>query len=79
MSAGRQYVVGGETNMSMKFMPMKEFLTRASPSLGTGTGRSVLYCSTSGPPVFSMMTPFMRVGTEIEAIMNRGSKKNWKL
>jgi hypothetical protein len=27
--------------------------------LGVGVGASVVYCRTSGPPVFSMMTAFM--------------------
>jgi hypothetical protein len=56
--------------MSMKFMPIKEFFIRASPSFGTGTGRSVRYWRTSAPPVFSMMTPFMTLGIEIGAILN---------
>ena len=47
-------------------MPMYSFLTRISPSLGVGTGRSVLYCRTSVPPVFSIKTPFMVFGIELE-------------
>lgn len=45
-------------------MPMNSFLTSTSPSLGSGTGRSVLYCSTSVPPVFSISTPAMVLGIE---------------
>jgi len=45
-------------------MPMKSFFTRISPSLGTGTGRSVFHCRTSTPPVFSMRTPFIVLGRE---------------
>lgn len=52
------------TYVSMKLIPMKSFLTRISPSLGWGIGRSVLYCRTSLPPVFSMITPFMVLGIE---------------
>ena len=43
-------------------MPMKSFLTRTSPSLGSGTGKSVLYCKTSVPPVFSTSIPFIVLG-----------------
>jgi hypothetical protein len=53
----------------MKLMPTKSFLIRIWPSLGSGTGRSVLYCSTSVPPFFSMITPFIVLGMEEEAIV----------
>ena len=52
-------------------MPMKSFLTRTSPSLGSGTGRSVLYCRTSVPPVFSTSMPFMVFGMWVEDAMVR--------
>jgi hypothetical protein len=50
-------------------MPMNSFFTRISPSLGVGTGRSVLYWRTSTPPVFSIKTPFMVLGIEVDAIL----------
>ena len=50
-------------------MPMYSFLTRISPSLGVGTGRSVLYWRTSGPPVFSIRMPFIVLGMEWDAIV----------
>ena len=51
-------------------MPIKSFLTRTSPSsCGTGTGKSVLYCKTSGPPKFSIRTPFIVLGIETEVIV----------
>ena len=49
-------------------MPMKSFLTRTSPSLGSGTGRSVLYCKTSVPPVFSIRIPFIVLGVWVDAM-----------
>ena len=42
----------------------KVVLIRIWPSLGSGTGRSVRYCSTSVPPFFSMITPFIVLGME---------------
>ena len=59
-------------------MPMKSFLTRTSPSLGEGTGRSVLYCRTSVPPVFSTSIPFIVLGISVEEAMVRGRGK-WLL
>ena len=56
--------MGGGTYVSMKLIPTKSFLTRIWPSLGSGTGRSVLYCRTSTPPFVSMITPFMVLGME---------------
>ena len=50
-------------------MPIKSFFTKTSPSLGSGTGRSVLYWRTSIPPVFSITTPFIVLGIELEAIV----------
>ena len=58
-------------------MPMKSFLTRTSPSLGSGTGRSVLYCRTSVPPVFSTRIPFMVFGVLVEDAMARDGGKWW--
>lgn len=43
-------------------MPMNSFLTSTWPSFGSGTGRSVLYCKTSVPPVFSIRMPFIVLG-----------------
>lgn len=59
-------------------MPMTSFLTRTSPSLGSGTGRSVLYCKTSVPPVFSTSIPFMVSGIWVEDVMVRDRGK-WLL
>lgn len=49
-------------------MPMKSFLTRTSPSLGSGSGRSVLYCKTSVPPVFSINIPFIVFAAWVDAM-----------
>jgi hypothetical protein len=57
------------TYVSMKLMPTKSFFIRIWPSLGSGTGRSVLYCSTSVPPFFSMITPFIVLGMEEDAMV----------
>ena len=52
------------TNVSMKLIPKKSFLTNIWPSLGEGTGKSVLYVNTSGPPLDSMITPFIVFGMD---------------
>lgn len=57
--------------VSMKLTPMKSFLTRTCPSFGVGTGRSVLYSSTSTPPVFSMRTPLMVLGIEVAILRGK--------
>ena len=63
-------------------MPMNSFLTRTSPSLGSGTGRSVLYCRTSVPPVFSIRTPFIVFGicvVEEDAMVRERRGGRWLL
>ena len=45
---------------------------RTSPSLSSGTGRSVLYCRTSVPPVFSIITPFIVLGIWVADAMVGG-------
>ena len=62
-------------------MPMNSFLTRTSPSLGSGTGRSVLYCRTSVPPVFSIRIPFIVLGIWVveEDAMVRERGGRWLL
>lgn len=54
-------------------MPIKSFLTRTSPSRWAGTGKSILYCKTSGLPKFSIWTPFIVLGikTEVIVVCNR--------
>lgn len=54
------------------------FLTRTSPSLGSGTGKSVLYRKTSVPPVFSTSIPFIVLGICVEDAMVRDRGK-WLL
>ena len=58
-------------------MPIKSFLTRTSPSRGTGTGKSVLYCKTSGPPKFFICTPFMILGMEAEVMA--ACNRSWEI
>ena len=58
-------------------MPIKSFLTRTSPSRGTGTGKSVLYCRTSGPPKFFICTPFMILGVEAEVMV--ACNRSWEM
>jgi hypothetical protein len=60
----------------MKLTPMYSFLTRISPSLSLGTGRSVLYSKTSVPPVLLIRTAAMVEGSEVEAMVD--VKRNWK-
>lgn len=52
----------GLSYVSMKFTPMYSFLTRISPSLSSGTGRSVFHFRTSGPPGSSKTMPDMVLG-----------------
>lgn len=54
--------VGEETYVSMKLTPMNSLRTRISPSLSSGTGRSVFHWSTSTPPFSSMRMPDMVLG-----------------
>lgn len=48
---------------------MYSFFTSSSPSLGSGTGRSVRYWRTSTPPVFSMRMPRIVLGMLEDAIV----------
>lgn len=74
------------TDTSTYLMPIKSFLTRTSPPRGTGTGKSVLYYKTSGPPTFFSWTPLIVLGIEIGAIVvwnrscdNRGEGRKGKV
>lgn len=65
-------------HVSMKLMPTKSFLINISPSLTSGTGKSVLYCRTSVPPFFSIMTAFIVLGTEAMVRANGDVRDKWE-
>lgn len=58
---------------------MNSFLTSTSSPLGSGTGTSDLYCSTSVPPVFSIWTAFMVFGSDDMFLVMTNLGLSWEL